>query len=187
MRKKIKFTLLGFLIFPEFASANTGAPFFAALGGASIFYLPIIILIEWIYFKLTKVHRPFKLALIVNLMSAAVGGILAVIGLTILKWPFIESPTAWKIWFPQYPGRDWSSHFVTIFSAQFIMLIFFYFSSSLIEAYTAKKMNPWKNLNLPRKLFFKSNGFTYALTLCFLIYNWYRSWQIIDELMRSPK
>jgi len=69
----IIFTLFVFLLAPMVAFANSAAPLLPVVSLMGIFILPLIVLIEGIYYRKRGVPDPFNFAAHVNLFSTFAG------------------------------------------------------------------------------------------------------------------
>jgi hypothetical protein len=143
------------LIFPLAAEANSMAPIFPVLSGLGWIAMPLIICIEYFYYRNRKINNSFKLALYSNVASALVGLILAFLTFWFMGGPAIE---------------NYSDVILISATITFAGILFHWWLSSIVEYQYSKRHVLWKNSGLSKSIFYKANGITYALILAVFIF-----------------
>ena len=168
----MRFLAIFLILTPSIAFANTAAPLLPVLSTFSTVLLPIIFIIEAIYYKKFKIPSPFKLSLQTNLISSFVGLILwSILGVTLIKVPF-ESAAGIRHWMGIFPNRDFTHTIWAMIFMPYIFLIPNCLVSALIEYFSAKKLKTWKDNKLSYMTFLKASALSYlaiALWLFFFI------------------
>lgn len=128
------------------------APIFPLLSFTGWFALPLIILIEGVFYSCKSLPHPYKLSIYSNLVSALVG-----IGLAVVTFPLMLGP-------PIDPYLD-----VILMGtvATIAGIIFHWWVSSYVEHRFAQKHKLWEAEAIPRRIFFQANGITYAIIALF--------------------
>lgn len=147
------------LIFPQGAEANSMAPIFPLLSGLGWVAMPIIILIEYLFYRKSRINNPFKLSLYSNVVSAVFGLFLAFL----------------TFWFMAGPPIENYSDVIIISAAITLVGIFFHWwLSSTIEFHFSIRHNLWRNSSLSKSLFYKANGITYSFILICFVFQFVR-------------
>ena len=131
------------------------APIFPLLSFAGWFALPLIILIEGLFYSRKSLPHPYKLSLYSNLVSALVGIVLAVVTFPVMLGPPIEP----------YPDILVVGSIATVAG-----IIFHWWCSSYLEHRFAQKHKLWKVEGIPSRIFFQANGITYAIIALYFSY-----------------
>lgn len=159
------------LLIPSLAMANTAAPLLPLLSAWSSLLLPVIFILEALYYKRLKIPSPFKLSLQSNLISSLIGFFLwTILGLTVLNIPF-ESPANLKYWMGRLPNKDYTRTIQGMVIAPYIFLIPNCLLSAWIEFFSAKKLKTWRNTDLSFMPFFKASMLSYLLISLFLFFS----------------
>jgi hypothetical protein len=133
---------------PEVALANSMAPIFPIISGIGWIAMPIIIVLESLFYCRKLINNPFRLALYSNIVSALFGLIVAVVTLPIMAGPAVD-PYLWAI----YLGAVLSS----------VAIVSHWWFSSYLEYRFSKWHTLWKNRDFPISIFYKANAITYSL------------------------
>jgi len=141
---------------PSIVMANSMAPVFPVISGVGWVSMPLIIAIEAEYYANKNINNPIKLAIYSNIASAIVGLLLALVTFPLMVGPAIEAYIE-----VIYPGALIS----------FVAIGFHWWLSSTVEHRFSVKHKLWKNLDLPKALFYKANSFTYGLILVLFLVN----------------
>ncbi len=97
----MKFVLSAILlIFSVNAQANTGASAIAMPIGASLFLFPLIVALEWYFYKRAGVLKPFKKSLSLNAISSTIGNFIAIVTMAM---PF--SPLTGLLYLDSFRGK----------------------------------------------------------------------------------
>jgi len=138
------------LLFPSVAQANTMAPVFPILSGIGWTALPIIVVIEAVYYYKKSTNNPIRLAIYSNLFSAMIGLALAVVTAPLMIGPSVEK------------------HLFLIYAGAFISvgaIALHWYLSSYFEYKFSQWHKLWKESGLKKSLFYIANAITYSLIL----------------------
>ena len=162
---------LSLLLIPSLVMANTAAPLLPLISAWSSMLLPVIFILEALYYRHLKIPSPFKLSLQSNLISSLVGLVLwLILGLTILNIPF-ESPKGIKYWMGIFPNREFTRTIQNMIILPHIFLIPNCLVSAWIEYLSAKKLKTWRNTNLSFMPFLKASMISYFVIALWMFFN----------------
>lgn len=153
MKMKTILLVILFLLLPQIALANSLAPIFPAISVLGWIGLPLIILIETLFYIRKAIRHPVRLAVYSNLCSTLAG-----VPVAIVTFPFMIGP----------PIAPYLDAIIVGTAATIGGIVFHWWFSSQVEYRFSKRHKLWANDNLPLNLFYKANAITYfAITLVF--------------------
>lgn len=134
--------------------ANTMAPIFPMISSLGWIAMPVIIILEGLFYYRASINNPLKLSIYSNLTSALFGLIVAVVTLPILLGPAVDP------------------HLPSIYAGAIISMVgvaFHWWLSSFLEYKFSRWHKLWRDTNAPISLFYRANGITYSLILVLFI------------------
>jgi len=155
MKTRAILPILFACLIPQVSCANSMAPIFPLLSFTGWFALPLIILIEGVFYSRKSLPHPYKLSIYSNLVSALVG-----IGLAVVTFPVMLGPSI-----DPYLDVILMGSLATVAG-----IIFHWWFSSYIEHRFAQRHKLWKAESISRRVFFQANGITYAIITMYLSY-----------------
>lgn len=146
--------LLVIAAFPLDALANSMAPALALVSLAGWLAMPMIILVEALFYRHKQINNPVKLSVYANLVSGFIGLLLALVTAPIMVGPVIEE----------------APFFLYVVGAIFTILAvgFHWWLSSIIEYRFSRWHTLWQGTPLSLSLVYRANGMSYGLIVVFL-------------------
>ncbi len=146
----LHFLLAIFLLFISGnAFANSMAPILPALSVGGWLGMPIIIFIEYLYFRKKGFAKPLALSAYGNVFSGLAGIVAAIVTIPLMLGPIIQPTTILE--------------FMISLIATTIGLVFNWWLSAKVEMYFVKKSKWWKDEPLTLKHFYHANALTYSI------------------------
>lgn len=152
--KKFKFLVFSIFIFfvADRVEANSGAPIFGFPSVWGLILTPVIVAIEYFYYKLSGIENPLKKCATINLISSFIGGIIT---LTTGFLPPIS-------WLSYWDGHNYSKSMLAfIFS-----IVGSYVVTVCLEYYAVKKLN-WSS-KLKLNILLRANLMSYSFLAVFI-------------------
>lgn len=146
--------LLIIAAFPLDALANSMAPALALISLAGWLAMPVIVLVEALFYRHKQINNPVKLSVYANLVSGIVGLLLALVTAPIMVGPVIEE----------------APFLLYVLGAIFTILAvgFHWWLSSIIEYRFSRWHKLWQVTRLTQGLVYRANCISYGLIVVFL-------------------
>lgn len=140
--------------FPADALANSMAPALALVSLAGWLAMPLIVIVEALFYRHKQLNNPLKLSVYANLVSGVIGLLLALVTAPIMVGPVIEE----------------GPFLLYVLGAIFTILAvgFHWWLSSVIEYRFSRWHKLWQDTPLTQDLVFRANGISYGLIVVFL-------------------
>ncbi|MBU4009275.1 MAG: hypothetical protein KJ882_00805 [Proteobacteria bacterium] len=143
------------LLFPAKAFANSMGPILPLVSIFGWFAMPLIVIIEGLYYKDKKIIKPFKLSLIANLRSGVVGIFLGLIGFPLMAGPLIEEPR------------------MNLFTMSMVFIVLgtvlHWWISCKVESAYALKLDSDIEPKALKSIIYRANSITYVLICAYIV------------------
>ena len=170
--------LFGFLFLPLTAFANSAAPLLPVVSSMGIFLLPIIVIIEGIYYRKRGIPKSFSFAFKVNLFSTFAGLIIFFIPGMILykKYGIVIESSYYLRKYMEERGNNPAPLIYKMIGSTVLFLMLNCLFSAWLEHWRGKKLKQWQKVEIPFRWTLTANILSYIFLLIRFYFTVFIGW-----------